>query len=533
MPKKPPKGRGSAAAPRPPDGSSPGPGPPNDKTTVSPRRTVTSTEEPVLSGDKPTEGSAVASSGPASGPNSSPVASASTSEVNPASPARLPSSSGSTSPMAVSPSRADAEPKKPLTAAQVAAAADVAKANKIRQSAEDKWAEQKKRSRLEKEAKNEAIRLALWPTTELESLVKRKALVDKIDYVRLASSTTWRDTWYEFNRKANPTGKDRDRVISVAVSILQRKEGGKTRHSKPSSGNVSMTKSTAPTGSKRERAPSSSSSTSSTGSVLRSPQFKIPKHSKDKPASATTTSSVEPAKKDTTAPAVEDESMETPEVVEGEANEPPLENFATDMHEALSSGYADAAKGKKRKQDYPFLLYIHKGSELRETMGRDTWKVLLQKAQTRIMDLTLEEGFAPNVDWTGFKNGTGVIATTDDESRTFVKKVIDELTVEGKAFKAWPKGEKETKTFVTIKLPASMKGYATGKIIQVLEKANKIPETSWYLFNVRDFHGTGERLVKMVVDETCVLRLYELNGELQVGLSRVEVQKGGTRMTPF
>ena len=222
---------------------------------------------------------------------------------------------------------------------------------------------------------------------------------------------------------------------------------------------------------------------------------------------------------------------DTPAIVEGEAKEPALEHFTQDLSSALQTGYADAARSaKKPRKDYPFLLYIHKGVELRETFGRDVWKLVLEKAQALILDSTIETGYAPNVDWTGYKNGTAVIATTDEKSRDFVRNVFDHITVEGQSFKAWPKGEKEKKKIVSVKLPASMQKCSTGKAVQAIERANDIPTGGWNIHMVKDLPQSHERLVKLIVDEPTFDRLVAIGGTVKVGLSRLEVMCGGEKL---
>ncbi|MEO1413499.1 MAG: DUF4780 domain-containing protein [Bacteroidota bacterium] len=431
---------------------------------------------------------------------------------------------------------------KPLTPAQRAASADLAKARDAKQDQEKKIAEQKQAAR----KRDEAIRLALWPTPAAERDVCQKSMTYDINYRRLWSSGHFRDAWHDFSSLKQPTGDDRSKVINCAVFTLRKKEGrtdqaaqkrGETKEIQFPSHSI-----------KRDR--SSSSSSSSVGStVLRPSQFKIPKRSDPTQATAisktapppvidlvgTTSNTPKPA---TPLAAVSGGAMETnddatPKVVEAEEDEPALDQFTADMTDALGN-YADAAKGKtKKKVDYPYLLYIHKGTELRETINKETWKVFLAKAQAAIMDdiLSNDDGFSPNVDWTGHKNGTGVIATTDEMSQEHVRHIVSTVTVEGQSFRAWKKGDREEKTFITVKVPSSMRAYDSDKIVQVMSRANRIEELSWNLLEVRQLHESGERILKLTADEDAISRIKALGGEVKVGLSKLEVHHRGKKLT--
>ena len=55
------------------------------------------------------------------------------------------------------------------------------------------------------------------------------------------------------------------------------------------------------------------------------------------------------------------------DIVEGEEKYDPLVSFTPDMDEALSSAYSSVAEGKKKaRMSYTYLLYMHKGKDLRE-----------------------------------------------------------------------------------------------------------------------------------------------------------------------
>ena len=87
----------------------------------------------------------------------------------------------------------------------------------------------REKRREEQKALRERVRLALWPTPEAESNLKRKTLCQEIDYGRLQDSVRFRDAWLDFSRQTKPTSKARDSLIKLAIDILAKKSG---KHSK-------------------------------------------------------------------------------------------------------------------------------------------------------------------------------------------------------------------------------------------------------------------------------------------------------------
>ena len=190
----------------------------------------------------------------------------------------------------------------------------------------------------------------------------------------------------------------------------------------------------------------------------------------------------------------------------------------------------DKRKERKVKTDYPYILYIHKGQEIREVITRAEWNLFLEKLQVKLIDLALE-GKAPKVDWTGFKNGVGVVATIDADSRSTMMNVVADTKVAEISFRAWPKGEKERHTIITIKIPHLLKNFTSGKLVQAMEVMNKLVNIDWKLFSCRDIPSTGgERLLRMVVGPDAMAQLEDLDGYLYLGTFKLEARFVGRRI---
>lgn len=386
---------------------------------------------------------------------------------------------------------------------------------------ERKAAEHKKR--------NEEVRLALWPTPEAAKTIRDKALVDEIDYRRLDASVNFRDAWKTFSRASNPTTKDRDKLRKLATDILAKKKGGNHKNSgekRPGDKGKSVaskSKETTKESDKRKRDSSTSSSSSSTGGLK--PAFKIPK------VKSTGDAVVEPVTAQPEVAAVTAEgTMETETdhesgVVESEAELGSLDNFTMDVAGALpDSGYAAAVKGKKMKESFPYILYVNKGKELREKFPREVWKLFLQKFNELLVDNTLNDVPTPDIAWTGYSKGTGVIATTDDESQTLAIDIIDTIEVAEYEFKGRPKGYADNSQVVTIKAPTEFKNVPTGKLAQAIFKKNELDGGAWRVLSSVDINGnSGERIIKFVVYPSTMNLIRKKKGWLKIGSTKLEV----------
>ena len=368
----------------------------------------------------------------------------------------------------------------------------------------------------------EKVRLSLWPTKEAEKQLMSKSQVTSIEYRRLWDSFRFRDAWKDFSAKKVPSSKDRDLIRDLAVSILAKKKGG--AHKGKSGSKTPEQKGEKTSGNqnsqdKRKRDSSASSSSSSTGGIKQ--PFKIPKVHPDAP-----TKESAPVKEPGSAEGMDTTNpTEETGIVEGEEEYGSLLSFTPDMGAALSNtGYAATAGGKKARLDYPHLLYIHAGHELREKIPRAAWKIFLEKFNERLVDMTIEDKDTPDIDWTGYKAGTGVIATVDYGSQKIAKEVISTIEVAELKFSGWPKGAKDSKMLVTIKVPTEFKNVPSGKLVQALAKKNDLQESGWKIYTTTAINkDSGERILRLIVDEMNFAIIKDKTGVLQIGARKLEV----------
>lgn len=368
--------------------------------------------------------------------------------------------------------------------------------------------------------KFDKIRLALWPTPEAVGQMK-KAVDGEIDFERLNNSTRFMDAWATFNKKKVPSGSDRDAVRKVAINVLlDRKGKGRRGEKKKEPPKDTDSK-------KRPRDSSSSSAASDVRHGKADPKLKqlnkIPKVNKGNVPSAT------PNRVDDKD--FEDDIMSTEDIVEDESAEPGLHTFTTDLEGVLNTEYAAAAKGT-RKKEQPFILFIHKGTEVRERITKEEWKILLEKINESVFDLAIEGAETPRIEWSGHTKGTGVIAPADEASQVIVTNIIANIEVAEQKFKAWPKGAKENFLCVTIKLPISLCGVNVHKIVEGLPKMNGFDNKEWRLFSVQGMKGNKkERVLRMIVSADLFEVLKAKDGYLWAGTGRVEVHFKRSRLS--
>lgn len=398
--------------------------------------------------------------------------------------------------------------------------------------------ERRDRRAEENKKKNEEVRLALWPTPELQKMICDKSLVSSVDYGRLNSSIRFRDAWLTFKKKKVPTSKDVEGLRFLAIKILSQQTGkahrgrATTEPSKTGENDTGNTVQSQNNATEKRRRDSSSSST---GSGLKH-TFKIPK--KDSSAPASTGPSVVAS---TSAAGVDKSNdMDTGDVpdvdlVETEGDYGPLDAFTPDIADALpGEDYASAAKGKKKpRMEYPFLLYVHKGKDLRERIPKQVWTLFKEKFNERLIEDTLEDKATPDIDWTGFKDGTGVVAALDQTSRDLAEKIIDQIEVAELTFRGWPKGIQDKQMTVTIKVPPEFKNIASGKLCEALAKKNGLHETGvWELYGVKTINkDCGERILRVRIDDVQLDALKARSGRLMVGSRKLEVFLANNRIS--
>ena len=395
---------------------------------------------------------------------------------------------------------------------------------------------QKERAAEEHKKRNDSIKRALWATVELEKTIKHDALVESIDYRRLWGSIHFRDAWLVFSKKAHPQSRDVENLRKMAVKVLAQKQGKTHKGSAPKRHGGKGEKSACKkdeiivTGERRKREESSSSSKSrSSSSGGLKPDYKIPKvdptNPPPPPTPATATTGGAEAMDETPTDKDKDTAANEEGIVEGEGAYDPLESFAHDLDEAIASPYADATKGsKKKRMSYPWLLYVHKGKDLREKIPRTVWNLFKQKLNELLVEETIMDKPTPDIDWTGYKDGTGVVATVSEESRSLAMAIIDKIEVAEFTFRGWPKGAKETKLLVTIKVPPEFKTVSSGKLVQAMAKKNHLKEEDWRIYTTTNLNGdSGERIIKLVVEGDTFDRIRFLEGRLMVGSRTLEV----------
>ena len=395
-----------------------------------------------------------------------------------------------------------------------------------RKDSEAKRARRERNAAENKKNANE-VRLALWPTPETAKSVCQQSGESAIDYVRLFGSITFRARWQDFKKKTKPSSNDVVQLRKLAIEILGKRKGKPHRHSGNKKDPEKKGESTVPKRSggkdtdyeKRKR----DSSSSSAESGAKKQPFKIPKVGSSGASAATL------PPEDT----MDTGSADGDGIVEDEGDYAPLEQFTHDIEGALPTGdYAKAAQSKKRKIDYPFLLYVHKGKSLREKIPKQAWTLFKEKFNEILVEATLEDKATPDIDWTGYKSGTGVVATTDAWSRDAAKEIIDSIEVAELQFTAYPKGVRDERKTVTLKLPSEFKNIDATKLCSAIEKKNKLQESGlWDFYTCRHIGEGGERIMRVVVDDKTVDTIREkLEGKVKIASRQLEVFLAGKRL---
>ncbi len=380
----------------------------------------------------------------------------------------------------------------------------VGHANKQRQK-------KKEENRKAQAAEHSKLMLALWPTAEQIKNFREKAGIDPEPGL-LLRNLRFRDRWSEFQRSARPSAKERTALRRMAIDITRTDVNKKKANTSKSANNDNNR------GNKRKNR--SSSLISERGAPMApkasTPLPKIPKLNSggyNKPPPPT----------------------KELEVVEDSEDEPEID--LADLDDALPS-HAEVASGKKAgkvdKQDYPFILYIHTGSDERRKINRETWKILYEKLEEAVFQQVLEDKQAPKIDWHAFKAGVGIIAPKDETSQGIVKDMVANIMVDGSNFRAWSRGERGKYTPVTVKIPATMPQdkISSGKLLQVLIKQNGLPDNKAEIRSCNPVsQGSKERLLRIAIEEELHQAIINLDGYLYLGASRVEVHLGGTKIT--
>jgi hypothetical protein len=376
-----------------------------------------------------------------------------------------------------------------------------------KKSTRDKREEKKKES----EEERRQIELALWPTPETKKDISDAAGQDP-DCSKLIRSARFRDMWYSFSRDPHPSSRMRSDLRKLAIDIMMTRTKREAKYASKSSKSTG----TDDQSSKRKNRSLSleRGSTSSSGTLP-----KIPRVSHGTTPSNTTTST---PKIPTAVPEVMEE--DDGDLVIDEEDEPGLADFAQDISDALPS-YGNVASGKAVRNDFPYILYVHCGTEERRRMSKETWTLLMEKIQAASLELILSDKPAPKIEWSSFSKGVGVVAPIDEDSRAIVKTLVGDLTVEGQNFRAWAKGEKGEHIPLTIRIPATMtkEVFTAGKIMTAAVLLNKLPEKSYQIRSCEAINNSKNRLLKILAKKELVEAIIHLNGTLYVAASRLVV----------
>ena len=392
----------------------------------------------------------------------------------------------------------------------------------------DSDAKRARRERREAEDKKvfEEVRLALWPTPELVKHICEQSGEEVIEYKRVLDSIRFRDAWKRFKAQSRPTARDVTDLRRLAIETLGKRKGKPHRNSgkKPSPGDKGTKSEHNRSGDEYDKRKRDSSSSSAGSGKLKQP-FKIPK--------VGSSSSVDTEKATLPEDNMDTGSGDGDDIVEAESEYAPLEHFTHDVEGALPKGdFAAATSGKKRRLEYPFLLYVHKGRTLREKIPKEAWNLFKERFNEVLVEATLADEPTPDIDWTGYKAGTGVVATTDEWSRDKAKDIIDTIEVAELQFRAYPKGARDEKTTVSIKIPPEFKNIDEQKLCLAIEKKNKLQLSgTWEFFTCRSIKGSGERLLRVIVDDGVIATIKEkLDGRLKIASRQLEVFQAGKRL---
>ncbi len=364
------------------------------------------------------------------------------------------------------------------------------------------------------------VMLTLFNTPELIRDVKTKTGLEP-DPGKLLDSTRFRDAWITFNSLKDPGAKKVTALRQLAVDIMSKGKKGHHQAS-PLPTSKSSDRHTKGDGKKRkDRSLSTERGHSSSGLTPGAKAAKV------------NTPTARPESSSTLVSQAEAQEANNDGVIQGEHDEPALEEFAEDMRAALPT-YAQNAKGEK-KTDYPHILYVHLGNDERKTMPKDVWNLFFEKVQAICLERAFKDDAAsPKIEWSGFSRGVGVIAPADEESKTIMKEVVSSITVAEHNFRAWARGERGKFIPLSILIPHTMKKevFTAGKIMQAIVRTNKLHEDKHVIRSCNEFPGGGKRrLLRIGAEEDLVTAIKALNGVVYIAASKLEVFFRGGRLT--
>lgn len=109
-----------------------------------------------------------------------------------------------------------------------------------------------------------------------------------------------------------------------------------------------------------------------------------------------------------------------------------------------------AATAKRPKEEFPYALYVQKGTERREAISRPHFDAFCKAVYNKRLKLSFEENSKFTIDWVLYKDGYGIFACADKQTAEWVKTLAADFQFpsgkEGEFFKTrgwnrWERGE--------------------------------------------------------------------------------------------
>jgi len=156
----------------------------------------------------------------------------------------------------------------------------------------------------------------------------------------------------------------------------------------------------------------------------------------------------------------------------------------------------------------------------------------LEKVQERCLTLTLEGKESPDIGWSGYAKGVGIFAPEGEKSQGQLQGNVNNMTVDGKEFKAWRKGERDKFSPLAIQIPASKLPsiVTSGKILIAIVIKNKVSQGPHHmvLSSCNKIPTKHSRTLLFGVSDEVYQQIYNLGGVLRLVPSTLTIFcKGG------
>ena len=110
-----------------------------------------------------------------------------------------------------------------------------------------------------------------------------------------------------------------------------------------------------------------------------------------------------------------------------------------------ASSWAEAAAGgRKVKKDYPFTLYVQKGTTKREPISKAHFTAFEKFLWKERFKLSQEDNEKIVIDFVAHSNGYGIVACVNQTSSNWVKKVTQGFKHGGEGTRAWSRWERSS-----------------------------------------------------------------------------------------